>query len=122
MGIFALNEVELGIAALGIRPQRVGELARTNRGEHRAHAMPHFRADDLYGGITSARDTTVVYRPRQDERHTIEVATAVWGMRTPPPSRSRLLTGCRVGRPAGRRFARLHCRQAIFRSRRRLVC
>lgn len=41
--------------------------------------VAHFRSTpDSFGlGLSSARDTTVVYRPRQDPRHTIEVATAV---------------------------------------------
>jgi hypothetical protein len=48
--------------------------------------VAHFRAipaseDPI--GFTSARNTTVVYKPRQDPHHTIEVATAICSVRDP---------------------------------------
>ena len=39
--------------------------------------VAHFRVKNDYFPMTTARNTTVVYRKRQDPRHTIEVATAV---------------------------------------------
>lgn len=65
--------------------------------------VAHFRSDAL---SHSARDTTVVYRPRQDERHTIEVSTAVCSEHDAFDRKqgtqlalSRFLTGQRVNLP-----------------------
>lgn len=57
------------------------EISAGEAAQHLGLRIVHFRPQPDSMGLGSSRCTTVVYRPRQDPNHTIEIATAVCSTR-----------------------------------------